>query len=113
MLEAKGAINLKSGKKILGEGKSGIGITGGKSTIDVSSDVGIKGGSKVIIKGKSVDMSGAPPTAPDPPAAAETASSPTIQAAKDLNKATVQEALAEKETNVEKPKEEIEFGELK
>lgn len=109
-LDAKGAINLNSKDEVLCKGSSGIGLTGGKSTIDISSNVGIKGGSNVVIKGSKVDINGGPPKNPASPAAGESPKEPTIQSAKDLKIAEVNPAATE---DAYIDGKDIKFGELK
>ncbi len=112
-LDAKGVINLNSKDEILAKGASGIGLTGGSSTIDISSNLGLKGGSNVVIKGSKIDMNGAPPKNPASPAAGLSPDKPTIESIKDLKKAKVSAALKEDEIMKSgKPAKEIEFGSL-
>ena len=108
-LDAKGAINLNSKDEVLCKGASGIGLTGDKSSIDISANVGIKGGSNVVIKGSKVDINGGPPKAPPSPAAAKSPEEATIQTAKDLKQAKVNRAAFEDAYVDAKA---IKFGEL-
>ena len=108
-LDAKAAINLNSKDEVLCKGASGIGLTGDKSTIDISSDVGIKGGSNVVIKGTKVDINGGTPKSPTSPATAESAEDAKPQTAEDLEKAKINLAAFEDAYVDAKA---IKFGEL-